>query len=471
MAPSSPPPAESPARASSSRKRDPVKWFADEPLAPVTKRRRRNKGASTSASKPKAAMKTMATPTRRRTEEKEDVVTERPRGNKPASASASGMKKPTRPKAANKAEKTRRKTENPPAEEGNECAEEPDQDALAEAEAEELAALEGEGEHGADADARRRTRVAAKAREWEKGDPEFVGAQAGKKKPDYIGRITEIFEGTDHGCYFNCCWFFRPEDTVISTAKLVDDHTHDPKRVFLSDERNDNPLDCIVSKVKILQIDPKLNQKAKAQLVDGFDLYYDMSYTVAYSTFANIMNDINESSGISSNADSEANTSQTTASLLDLYSGCGGMSTGLCLGAALAGMKLETRWAVDFNSHACKSLKSNHPHTEVRNRKAEDFLSLLKEWAILCYQYVHGNNAYAAPPVEDEEEEGELEEDVYVVDKLTEICYGGTDRKSCIYFKVQWKGFGREDDTWEPIENLSLFKKAMREKSYLCPVM
>ncbi|KAM0847948.1 hypothetical protein ACQ4PT_054711 [Festuca glaucescens] len=508
MAPSSPPPAESPARASSSRKRDPVKWFADEPLAPVTKRRRRNKGASTSASKPKAAMKTMATPTRRRTEEKEDVVTERPRGNKPASASASGMKKPTRPKAANKAEKTRRKTENPPAEEGNECAEEPDQDALAEAEAEELAALEGEGEHGADADARRRTRVAAKAREWEKGDPEFVGAQvpadvaraiwpkryqragnrngeeeeevkarchykaakveeiiytlgddvyvrAGKKKPDYIGRITEIFEGTDHGCYFNCCWFFRPEDTVISTAKLVDDHTHDPKRVFLSDERNDNPLDCIVSKVKILQIDPKLNQKAKAQLVDGFDLYYDMSYTVAYSTFANIMNDINESSGISSNADSEANTSQTTASLLDLYSGCGGMSTGLCLGAALAGMKLETRWAVDFNSHACKSLKSNHPHTEVRNRKAEDFLSLLKEWAILCYQYVHGNNAYAAPPVEDEEEEGELEEDVYVVDKLTEICYGGTDRKSCIYFKVQWKGFGREDDTWEPIENLS----------------
>lgn len=28
--------------------------------------------------------------------------------------------------------------------------------------------------------------------------------------------------------------------------------------------------------------------------------------------------------------------------LLDLYSGCGGMSTGLCLGAALSGTKLET---------------------------------------------------------------------------------------------------------------------------------
>jgi DNA (cytosine-5)-methyltransferase 1 len=50
--------------------------------------------------------------------------------------------------------------------------------------------------------------------------------------------------------------------------------------------------------------------------------------------------DINESSGISS--DTEANTSVTTAALLDLYSGCGGMSTGLCMGAALAGLKLET---------------------------------------------------------------------------------------------------------------------------------
>lgn len=31
-----------------------------------------------------------------------------------------------------------------------------------------------------------------------------------------------------------------------------------------------------------------------------------------------------------------------TASLLDLYSGCGAMSTGLCLGAALSNFKLET---------------------------------------------------------------------------------------------------------------------------------
>uniref|UniRef100_A0A453MQU2 DNA (cytosine-5-)-methyltransferase n=1 Tax=Aegilops tauschii subsp. strangulata TaxID=200361 RepID=A0A453MQU2_AEGTS len=284
-------------------------------------------------------------------------------------------------------------------------------------------------------------------------DDVYVAAEEGK--PHFIGRITELFEGTDHVKYFNCRWFFRSEDTVISTAKLVDDHSHDPKRVFLSDERNDNPLDCIVSKVKILQVDPKLDLEAKAQLAADNDLYYDMSYTVPYSTFENITNDINEISGISSDADSEVDTSVATATLLDLYSGCGGMSTGLCLGAALAGLKLETRWAVDFNSHACKSLKSNHPKTEVRNEKADDFLSLLKEWAVLCDQYVHDNNAEAPPSMDEEEEEGELEKDEYVVQKLTDICYGGIDRKSCIYFKVQWKGYGPEEDTWEPIENLS----------------
>jgi DNA (cytosine-5)-methyltransferase 1 len=52
--------------------------------------------------------------------------------------------------------------------------------------------------------------------------------------------------------------------------------------------------------------------------------------------------DINKTSGVLSSADSEGNSSMTTAALLDLYSGCGGMSIGLCMGAALAGLKLET---------------------------------------------------------------------------------------------------------------------------------
>ncbi|KQJ98774.1 DNA (cytosine-5)-methyltransferase CMT3 [Brachypodium distachyon] len=289
------------------------------------------------------------------------------------------------------------------------------------------------------------------------GDDVYV--KAAENEADYIGRITEFFEGTDRHCYFACRWFFRPEDTVISTAKFVDDHTHDPKRVFLSEETNDNVLDCIIKKVKIIHVDPNMDPEGKAQLVadSEAELYYDMSYAVAYSTFANIPSDTNENSGISSDADLEAGTPPVrTAALLDLYSGCGGMSTGLCLGAALAGLKLETRWAVDLNSFACKSLKYNHPGTEVRNEKAEEFLALLKEWAILCDTYVHVNNSESDSPIEDEEEDDEpLAKDEFVVEKLLEICYGGSGRGKGIYFKVQWKGYGPEEDTWEPIGNLS----------------
>lgn len=45
---------------------------------------------------------------------------------------------------------------------------------------------------------------------------------------------------------------------MIYRTKFVDDHTHDPKRVFLSEEKNDNVLDCIISKVMIVYVDPNL---------------------------------------------------------------------------------------------------------------------------------------------------------------------------------------------------------------------
>ena len=42
--------------------------------------------------------------------------------------------------------------------------------------------------------------------------------------------------------------------------------------------------------------------------------------------------------GLAASPDSQ----METVTLLDLYSGCGAMSTGLCLGAALSGIKLNT---------------------------------------------------------------------------------------------------------------------------------
>ncbi|TVT97326.1 hypothetical protein EJB05_57430, partial [Eragrostis curvula] len=297
------------------------------------------------------------------------------------------------------------------------------------------------------------------------GDDVYV--QAGDNEKDYIGRITEFFEGADHRQYFTCRWFFRPEDTVINSLVSinVDGHTHDPKRVFLSEEKNDNVLDCITSMVKIVHIDPNMDSKAKAQLIQDCDLYYDMSYSVAYSTFANIPSENGASgsetvSAISSeevDLETSSGVPEKTATLLDLYSGCGGMSTGLCLGAALAGLRLETKWAVDLNSYACESLKYNHPQTEVRNEKADEFLALIKEWANLCNKYVHADFGYSAvsTAAEDDGSTSELEDDEYVVEKLIGICYGGGSRDSGIYFKVKWQGYGPEHDTWEPVDNLS----------------
>jgi len=39
----------------------------------------------------------------------------------------------------------------------------------------------------------------------------------------------------------------------------VGGHKHDPRRVFLSKEKNDNALDCIVSKIKIVYVNPNVN--------------------------------------------------------------------------------------------------------------------------------------------------------------------------------------------------------------------
>ncbi|KAF8684305.1 hypothetical protein HU200_044356 [Digitaria exilis] len=318
-----------------------------------------------------------------------------------------------------------------------------------------------------------------------------VYVKAGPNEEHYIGRITEFFEGLDQGSYFTCQWFFRTEDTVISPKLLnVHDRRHDHKRVFLSEERNDNMIDCIVSKINIIHVDPNTAPQAKAQFTKDCDYYYDMSYSVAYSTFANLPAD---NDGVSSSASSNisddaidssketqlpgfhASDAHTeTASLLDLYSGCGAMSTGLCLGAALSNFKLETRWAVDMNEYACESLKYNHPRSKVRNEKAEDFFALLKEWNALCKKYIIQkgitSESEVAQSLTDDEDEP-LSEDTYEVEKLLDICFGDPNSTGQVglWFKVRWKGYDLSYDTWEPIDGLRdcpHYIKAFVERGY-----
>lgn len=82
--------------------------------------------------------------------------------------------------------------------------------------------------------------------------------------------------------YFRVQWFYRAEDTVsiylnqmgnsiissfawlllfqkcFSQVLKEEAASHDKKRLFCSDMMNDNLLDCIVSKVKIIQRPPSV---------------------------------------------------------------------------------------------------------------------------------------------------------------------------------------------------------------------
>ncbi|XP_028105482.1 DNA (cytosine-5)-methyltransferase CMT2-like isoform X1 [Camellia sinensis] len=303
----------------------------------------------------------------------------------------------------------------------------------------------------------------------------------GDGRQKHVGRILEFFKTTDGDNCFRVQWFYKAEDTVMKEEAAF----HDKKRLFYSTLLNDNLLDCIISKVSVIQIAPTVcSLGLQPYSVPPSDFYYDMEYCVEYSTFRTLMtNESVQSYDLPTSDDIEAFRSLITATplgdkpscepykaelaLLDLYSGCGGMSTGLCLGAKLSSVNLVTRWAVDADRSACDSLELNHPETQVRNETAEDFLELLKGWEKLCQWYVFNNLdrpfKYRAEAKREVKSNVNSPSDVkiasgeYEVLRLVDICYGDpcNTGKQGLKFKVRWKGYSSGDDTWEPIEGLS----------------
>ncbi|PQQ09602.1 hypothetical protein Pyn_26374 [Prunus yedoensis var. nudiflora] len=177
------------------------------------------------------------------------------------------------------------------------------------------------------------------------------------------------------------CIFSLGDCAYIKVIKDVGD-VHDKRRLFYSTIMNDNLIDCIISKVNVKHVSPRVGLKGNSIL--SSDFYYDMEYCVDYSTFRSLITvSILSTANLLENMPG-SETYDAELAVLDLYCGCGGMSTGLCLGAKLSCVNLVTRWALDSDKSACESLKLNHPETQVRNEAAEHFLELLKEWEKLC---------------------------------------------------------------------------------------
>nr|VDC95102.1 unnamed protein product [Brassica oleracea] len=278
--------------------------------------------------------------------------------------------------------------------------------------------------------------------------------QSDEDEKPFICKIVEIFEGSDGKMYFTAQWFYRACDTAIQKhEEMIDD-----KRVFISDIKDVNSMGVLLNKLKILMIPLTENY----EVTESCDYYCNMKYRLPFST----LEALQSSQCITPNQ-------RTDATMLDLYCGCGAMSTGLCMGAQLSGLNLVTKWAVDTSKYAVQSIKYNHPETEVRNESAEDFLYLLKKWEKLCihfsliesadsekYENLYGMSA--VEEVEDGSDESDVKDggEVFEVEKIVGIK---KEEGGGLHLKVRWENYGPSHDTWEPIENLSNCRKKIKE--------
>lgn len=130
---------------------------------------------------------------------------------------------------------------------------------------------------------------------------QFLQGNGGQK---HIGRILEFFRTTDGEDYFRVQWFYRIEDTVsirivFEYDILMSEHLipsighilfpfvsqvikeegafHDKRRLFYSTLMNDNLIDCIISKVNVTKVTPKVCSILFSSLVNSVVFFFFFS--------------------------------------------------------------------------------------------------------------------------------------------------------------------------------------------------
>ncbi|KAK3027160.1 hypothetical protein RJ639_041261 [Escallonia herrerae] len=326
-------------------------------------------------------------------------------------------------------------------------------------------------------------------------DDAYVKADDGED--NFICRIVEMFEGVDGLPYITSQWFYRARDTVIKgSSKLIDN-----RRVFLSDVKDDNPLDCLIEKLRIVRVPLDADNATKRAALSDGDFYCDMQYLVLYSSFLSfppgtysfvrlsaacifISNRTVYAIWFSKKEVLKQKKLEMGANripqflakviLLDLqvvgylvkrkYLEMRIARRWRCWICTQGVVQCPQKWAVDINEYACASLNLNHPETQVRNETAENFLALLKEWQKLCDSLSLTGNGESGIMKEEEADQdssadddvGEDDNEVFEVEKVLSICYGDPREmeKPGLYLKIRWKGYGPDEDTWEPFETL-----------------